>query len=192
MPDVDPIKSLWKAQDEETFTMSLAQVHARAEQFQRQVRLRNTGEYIAAGIVIFAFGAMALLEINTAVRIGAVMICLGVVYVCWRLSQLGRAARDADRAGAQSIAAFHRVELERQRAALRTVWRWYLAPVTPGVLVFLGGSTLMTAEPLAERLGSFAVSVGFVTVVFAVVIWLNAMAARRIERELHALRDPER
>jgi hypothetical protein len=34
---------------------------------------------------------------------------------------------------------FHRRELVRQRDLLRSVWRWYIGPIVPGLVVFYAG-----------------------------------------------------
>ncbi|MBC7769704.1 MAG: hypothetical protein H7124_13065 [Phycisphaerales bacterium] len=170
--------------------MSLADVHVRAQRFQSRIRTRNFIEYAAAALVIGVFGWMTLIIPEPAVQTGAVLIMLGALYVCWQLHRLGRAAtRDERNAAAHSWTDFHRDELTRQRDALRSVWRWYLAPFLPGVLVFLGAVAFTTATdtPLPERLGLFLGGVGMTAVLFAAIAWLNAVAARRLDAELAAL-----
>jgi hypothetical protein len=108
--------------------------------------------------------------------------------VCWKLNELGRAATKAEADQASSLADFHRAELVRQRSALNTVWRWYLGPFVPGLLVFLAGVAFAPEEaPFAARFSIFATGLGFTGAVFAVVGWLNALAVKRLDREIAAL-----
>lgn len=189
MSDHDPLQSIWKAQSKEEFSMSLADIHARAETFQARVRQRNWIEYVAALFVIGCFLWMVVTIPAPMIKAGALLIALGAVYVCWKLYQLGRAASKAELDAAQSLTDFHRVELVRQRDALRTVWSWYLAPFVPGMLVFLAGVAFEPAleAPLAARLVIFVTGLGFQAAVFGAVAWLNALAVKKLETEIAAL-----
>jgi hypothetical protein len=190
MSDRDPLQKLWTQQTQEPFTMSLADIHVHAQRFQSRIRSRNLIEYAAAAFVIIAFSWMAVIMPEPIVRVGAGLIVLGALYVCWKLHQLGRAATRSELdAGAQSWAAFHRAELLRQREALRTVWSWYLAPFVPGMLVFLAGVSFTAANPapLPARLGVFLAALAIMAGVFAAIAWLNALAVKRLDAEIAAL-----
>ena len=170
--------------------MSLADVHLHAQRFQSRIRSRNMIEYGAAAFVVAAFSWMAVTIPEPIVRVGAGLIIAGALYVCWQLHKLGRAASRSELdAGAQSWAAFHRGELVRQRDALRTVWRWYLAPFVPGMLVFLAGVSFTEANPapFPARLGVFLAGLGIMAAVFAVIWWLNAVVAKRLDAQIAAL-----
>lgn len=186
----DPLQSLWANQQNEDFSMSLADIHARAARFQSRIRTRNLIEYAAAAFVIAAFAWIAWLVPQPVVRAGATLIVLGTIYVCWRLYALGRAASKAEmEAGARSWADFHRGELARQRQALSTVWRWYLAPFVPGVIVFIAGVAFApeAGAPFWAGAATFLTVAGFVAAVFAAIAWLNARAVRRLDAEIAAL-----
>ena len=144
--------------------MSLAEIHTHAARFQTRIRWRNAAEYIAAALVVVAFGWMAFTVPEPMVQAGAALIVAGALYVCWKLNELGR-------------------------AALSTVWRWYLGPFVPGLLVFLAGVAFAPEleAPFAARFSIFATGVGFTGVIFAAVGWLNALAVKRLDREIAAL-----
>lgn len=169
--------------------MSLADIHARADAFQARVRTRNWIEYIAAAFVIGGFLWMAITMPSPIIKAGALLIALGAAYVCWKLYQLGRAASKAEMDAAQSLADFHRAELVRQGDALRTVWRWYLAPFVPGMLVFLAGVSFTEANPapFPARLAVFLAGAGMMAAVFAVIWWINALAVKKLDAEIAAL-----
>ena len=114
------------------------------------------------------------------VKLGAALVVLGTLVVMW---QLGR------RAGARALPAdladsglqFQRAQLARQRDALRSVWRWYLAPLVPGLVMFLWGVQ-------GGRVGPIELVVdGLVVSVLAWVAWINHRAAARLQREIEAL-----
>lgn len=169
--------------------MSLAEIHTRAERFQSRIRWRNAVEYIAAALVVAAFGWMAFAVPVLMVQAGAILIVVGALYVCWKLNELGRAATKAELDQAITLADFHRAELLRQRAALSTVWRWYLGPFVPGLLVFLAGVAFAPEldAPFAARFSIFATGLGFTGILFAAVGALNALAVKRLDREIAAL-----
>jgi hypothetical protein len=189
MTDRDPFQTLWTNQKEEPVTMTLADIQARATRFRATVRDRNITEYAAAALVIAVFGWMAVLIPVLTVKAGALLIILGALYVCWKLHALAGVSAKAERDAAVSVIDFHRAELQRQRAALSTVWRWYLAPFVPGMLVFVGGVTLAssTGLPLADRLATFAASLGLMAAVFTAIWWLNQRAVRALDAEIKAL-----
>jgi len=169
--------------------MSLADIHTHAERFQSRIRLRNVTEYFAAAFVVSVFAWMAITIPLPIVQAGAVLIILGALYVCWQLYLQGRAATKTELDRAVSLADFHRAELMRQRAALSTVWRWYLAPFAPGMLVFIAGVAFAPEldAPFAERFALFATSAGFIGLTFAAIGWLNAVAVRRLDKEIAVL-----
>jgi hypothetical protein len=190
MSDHDPLQKLWTQQTQEPFTMSLADVHLHAQKFQSRVRLRNTIEYVAAAFVVVFFAWTALTVPEPIVQAGAGLIMAGALYVCWQLYRLGRSATRGElNAAAESWAAFHRGELARQREALRTVWSWYLAPFVPGMLVFLAGVSFTEANPapFPARLAVFLVGAGLMAAVFAVIAWINALAAKKLDAQIAAL-----
>lgn len=187
MTDRDPLQSLWTQQPQEPFTMTAAELRQRAGHFQKTIRRRNITEYAAAALVIGIFGWMAVLIPEPVVKAGAVLIALGALYVCWKLHTLAGAASSADTA--VPMADFHRAELLRQRSALASVARWYLAPFLPGILLFVGGVAFAadTGMPLTARFTLFAVSAGFVAALFGAVWWLNQRAVTALDREIEAL-----
>ncbi len=189
MTDRDPLLTLWNQQEQEPFTMTLADIHQRAHRFQSRIRTRNITEYAASLLVIGIFAWMAVLIPEPVVKAGAALIVAGTLYVCWKLHQLGRAASTGTVDQAASLADFHRAELLRQRAALATVWNWYLAPFVPGMLVFVTGVTLVadTGLPLMARLTTFAITAGLVSAVFGAVWWLNQRAVKALDKEIAAL-----
>lgn len=187
MSDRDPLQTLWKSQPEEGFTMSLAEIHTRAQRFQSRIRIRNWIEYGAGAIVVLAFLAIAAWTPDTYIRIAVGLIVVGVGYISWKLATLAGATRKDD---AQSWADFHCAELRRQHKALSSVWRWYLAPLAPGVGAFILASAFSATEgdiPVSMRVGVAIGGFAWVAAVFCGVAWINARAAKKIEREIAAL-----
>ena len=128
-------------------------------------------------------GVRAGMQPFLVVQIGAAMIAAGAVYVAYKLHTLAGAG-EPDMA--QSVVTFHRAELVRQRDALKSVWRWYLAPFIPGVLVFVGGTQFSSDinMPLVARLLGLGTSLGIFAVIFGGIFWLNQRAAKKLAKSV--------
>lgn len=193
MSDRDPLQALWSAQPTDVVTLEPAQLRAHASRFNRRIQLRNAIEYAASAFVIGCFGWFAFVIDNAVIRAGCALIIAGTLYVGWRLATTARAATADDALAAASWLDFHRTALERQRHALATVWRWYLAPFAPGMLVFLAGVAFAPDlnAPLLARAAIFAQGAGFIALLFGAVMWLNAFAAKKLGAEIEALERAE-
>ncbi|MEQ9505418.1 MAG: hypothetical protein RLO80_04045 [Hyphomonas sp.] len=189
MSERDPFQSLWIHQQQEPFRMTTAELRGHAARFQSKIRTRNITEDIAGLLVAGIFGWMAFLIPVLTVKIGAVLVILGEIYVFWKLHTLAGASAKSELDAAASIADFHRDELLRQRRALSTVWRWYLAPFVPGMLVFAAGAIFATdtGATLTEQWVQFGLCLAVMAAVFGAVWWLNAQAVKALDKEIKAL-----
>lgn len=189
MSEFDPLQSLWTKQNEEPFVMSLADIHTRAERFQTRIRWRNWIEYGAGALVIFAFGNIALQTPDWGMRASVVLIVAGVIYISWNLATVAGSAAKHDHAQ-ESWADFHRAQLVRQRDALSSIWRWYLAPLLPGVTAFILATVFSPAErdiPLWARLAIAVLAAAWVAAVFYGIAFINKKAARKLQEDIEAL-----
>lgn len=191
MSDHDPLRDLWAGQETGNFAMPLEEIRRKARGFQRTIRRRNIREYAASALVIGIFGWMAVIIPEPVVKAGCILTVLGALYVCWKLHTLARAAGAVEMNAAESLADFHRKELLHQRAALASVWRWYLLPFVPGALVFVFGVSLSpdNPAPLPVKLGVLAFAVAIEAAVFGAVWLLNAQAVKALDKEIAALDD---
>lgn len=189
MPEDKHLQELWKSQDTKDFHMTLDEIHTRANKFQSTVRWRNITEYIVGGLVALVFASMAVLIPEPIVRAGCVLIVLGTLYVVWQLHKQASAQSLGAHETAMSLADFHLTELRRQRDALSTVWRWYLAPFIPGMLVFMFGVTFSAdnPSPWAAKLGTLAIGLVIVAAIDVGIWMLNRSAARKLTEEIEAL-----
>lgn len=172
-------KDLWARQPSEGFAMPLDDIHALAEKFARRIRIRNLVEYLAAVVVIGAFGWYAYAIPGLLVKLGSLMVVAGTMIVVW---QLHRRAAPLPTSGMDCLAHL-RAELIRQRDALRSVTVWYLGPMVPGMALFLIGLYLYV--PPARRHVLFTAALCIV--VFAGVWALNYWGASRLQKRIDAL-----
>lgn len=152
---------------------------AQARQLQYTVGRRNRRETVAAALVAVVFLAYAWVFPHWLTKLGALLTVAGVGVMLWQLRRRA-SVRSAPEALGASLLQFHRAELARQRDALRAVWRWYVAPLVPGLALFLCGRQIENGQ---WRPGVFVATAA----VLAGVVWLNHRAARRLQREIDDL-----
>lgn len=179
------LKQLWKNQPASAGPMEMAKLQSRARRFQRSVRIRNALEYTAGIFVIAGFLSYAWNLPGTLMRVGSVLVALGVVFVLVQLHR--RASGSAPAAQDQGLACieFHRAQLVRQRDALRSVWRWYIGPMVPGVVVFRWGveTELTNSQMFARGMGANLLIAG----IFLAVILINVWSAHRLQKRIDEL-----
>jgi hypothetical protein len=186
MPEHDPLQSLWKSQKQEDFSMTLADIHARAERFQSRIRMRNWIEYAGAALVIAGFTWAAFTVADIIVRAACVLIILGALYVAWKLATVARASAKTDET--MSWADFHRAELARQRDALNGIWRWYLGPLVPGWTVYwIGVGLPPPTNALWGNVGVAALGFAVGIAMFFAIAAVNKRAAKKLQAKIDAL-----
>ena len=186
MTERDPIQALWTSQHIESFTMCVEEIRVRASQLQTSVQRRNFGEYAVGGVLIVAFSTAAFFAGSTLGKIGCALIAAGVAVVMWRLAVVARAASAHDVLAAESWVMFYRSELVRQRDALSSIWKWYLGPLIPGMMVYWLSIALKPGADLSEGVIATA-GLGVTAIVFAAVASANKRAAADLQAEIDML-----
>lgn len=185
---MDDLREIWQSQHVEPITMSIEELRAKATKFERRIRSRNLRETIVAVILIPIFAA-AFVHFQTPVeRVGMALNIAALFYVIYRLNGAAAATAVPADIGFESCVSFHRRELERHRDLLRTVSRWYMGPLVPGVVVFtLGtiGTKVRAGHPLDWWRALPALVL--LAVWYLVVVRLNDRAADCLQRRIDEL-----
>jgi hypothetical protein len=159
-------------------------VEEQLRRFRRTIRFRNIREWVACGIVVIAFGAMAASAESTLSKLSAAEIVGAAIFVAWKLYRDGRAPADRPSSSADARETLVR-GLNAQADLLSSVPRWYVAPLAVGWLGLQVGR-VMHRPP---RWGDAAAIAG--GVLFGMfVIWLNRLAARRMREQVARLTQP--
>lgn len=187
MSDADPLKTLWTSQKDEPLPMTETEIRARAQKFDSTIGWRNAREHIAGALVVLFFGYFAVTGGNPVKQAGAAMIVLAALFVSWRLFASGGPRMDGDPAAAWFSR--YRGELVRQRDMLKTVWRWYALPFLPGLLVMLAARHVYPDFKLdqASAWTGLLWPMAFVSVIFGGVVWLNHVAAKKLQSDIDEL-----
>src|ERR1035437_9119581 len=138
LPDND-IRNVWQNQPLENTPMPLEEIRQKARQFEKQINRRNLREYIGAVFVVAAFTFYIFKFPSLTIRAGSALIIAGTLCI---VVHIYKRASPGTLSVARALTAsleFPRRELVRQRDLLRSVWRWYIGPIVPGLVVFSAG-----------------------------------------------------
>lgn len=180
IPVEDDAGSLWRSQALPPLQPLPPEELARqATRLQRTVSRRNRRETVVAVLVAPVFLFYAWFFPHWLTKLGALLCVAGLGVLLWQLHRRA-SARPLPAALADSLLGFHRSELARQRDALRSAWLWYVAPLVPGMTLFLCGRQI---ENGAWQPSVFV----FVGLVMGGVVLLNLYGARRLQRQIDKL-----
>ena len=177
------VKDLWQGQPADGTRVPLDELRRRSRRLERLVGWRNLREYIGAVVVVVGFGRVAWFAETPLIRAGACLWVAAAVFVAYHLHRWGSAQPMPEQMALTGCLQFHRSALERQRDLLRSVWKWYLLPCLPGLLVFNIGLAL--AHP--ERLSALITTAALVAPLTVVIVLLNTRGANRIQARIDAL-----
>lgn len=182
------LRKLWQCQEEEKMKLSIDELQRAAARFRRRITVRNSMEYVAAVLALAAL-AFIFLKLPFAVpRICCALMAAGMLVVVIQLRRAGGASDLPGELGRSGWMTFRRRELERQRDLLRSVWKWYLGPLLPGVLLFLVWG--FAISPPSKGWVMVLVA-SFVGAVFGGIHALNRRAAAELDRQVRELNDLE-
>jgi hypothetical protein len=181
----DPIKAVWRSQPTEVPTMPISYLRHRARKLERSFRVRHYLEQSAFVLALILCVRVIAVAPHAWVKIGVALLLAGIVY---SMVQWWRRARDHRSQGFESVDAslvFYRRELERQRDIHRTLWRWYMLPMAPGVGVILMWSFLGDAHTKGTLTPWIVLGMLLIWITLT-VIYERAKAAQ-CQREIDAL-----
>jgi len=161
----------------------------KATRFEKRIERRNWLEHAAGLSVIAFFGIGSVIAFVLGEwLIGAtfVMIVLGTLIT---MRNLQRRATNLARRPEDPCRVHLRRQYQRQYDALRSVPRWYVGPIVPGMVLFYLAVTDRVADEIGwERALEGAIGPAAVTVgILAFVLLANWYAARWLKREIDAL-----
>jgi len=189
-PTLDRFQLLWQEQERQPVELAVDQIARQAASFRRTIHRRNLREYVAAATVVAVFGAYAAMADTVLVRVACAATIAGALYVAHYLRRHGTPEPAELAACTADHLAVHRRQLEQQRDLLASVWRWYLGPLVPGLVLFAVSKPIEQSGFARGTWIAAAISLSVCALVFAGIARLNRMAARRLQREIDALLPP--
>ena len=182
---MDEIRNVWQKQEVEVMKMSVEELKAKAVKFEGTIRRRNLREQAACALVIVWFAVMFFRIPVTIPRIAFGLMIAGAIYVAWHIQAWGKGTPPpASEMGGNACVRYYRRELERQRDLLNSVWKWYLAPLIPGLALFVTWCVFIAPPDRRWFPVTFAV-------VCVATFWgigaLNHRVARQLDRQIQEL-----
>lgn len=160
---------------------SLAEIRRRATNSTRRISWRNRREQVAGLVLLLGISTNIVRGGFDGLRdIGNLLALLGVAYVMYQIHTRGAVRPLPSALGMTAAAAFYRRELELQRDLLRSVWRWYLLPLLPGLLVFTVARGLEQPAYWSRTIWNVAGG----AVVLRLIVWMNMRAAGRVQQAI--------
>jgi len=162
---------------------------ARASKFERSIRLRNSIEYSAGGLMTLLFGASAVAAMFRSewmIGISMFITMIGITTVMWNLRRRGS---NLVRRPEDPCVVHLRSQYVRQFEALRAVPRWYLGPLIPGMALLYVSIMISVAEVTGwqQALRGIAWPVAATVALFGAIALINWIAARSIRRKIEAI-----
>lgn len=179
-PDHD-LKHAWRAQPQTLTALPVAWLEAQVQATRSQIQGRNRREFWAAAAAVPVFGLYLWFFPAWASKLGAALVILASLWVMLQIHRRGANLPLPEDLAAQALP-YQRAQLVRQREALHSVWRWYLAPLLPGLLLFGAGmydASLGWGLPLGLD--------GLVLLVFGGIHAVNRRAAAQLQPQIEAL-----
>jgi hypothetical protein len=181
------MRNVWQSQGPASPPPPLEEIRKKADKFRSQIGWRNFREYLVSALMMPYFGYFAWTSRSPTMQAGNGLMIAGLLYMVIQLHRRTTAVPAPVDLGWKTCVAFHRAELERQRDALGSVWKWYLGPMVPGLATIsaAGCVTGFRHSTLAGMLAMFGAS--FV----ALALWwlgsLNQKAAAQIQKQIDSL-----
>jgi hypothetical protein len=184
-PQDRDLQALWQSQSSDRSAITLDEIRQMAQRLEHRTSRRNRWEYLTAAFVVAVLGWQMFTLPSVLLRVGAGLTMVAAIAVAYMIRLWGTARTLPSDLALTRALEFHRVQLERQRDLLRSVWRWYLLPFTPGVLVMAIGRALAQPERMAQII---AWSVGMIGIMVGGYV-LNWRAAARIQQRIDRLKE---
>lgn len=184
--NIDALKDAWQAHDVALDHAArqggdMKMLFEKIDALERNVRRRDIWEYVAACFVMAFFGWRAAVMPDPLVRLGAIIVVLGSMFIIVWSRRVVAPKRHRPVDSNLPIAEFCARELERVEAQLRllrTVAWWYVAPTITGLLIMTNAGHGSTTYKVVAS----SVFLGFGWLIH----WMNQSAA---ETELEPLRE---
>ena len=174
------VQRLWREQPREEQTMSIHDISARAEEFDRRNR-RTRGWVAALFVLLLVKGALEVWAgPDILERTGDALSVVALLYVAYQLRGYYAVAPRHATLGLTASIDFYREQLVRQHGLASQPWR-YLVAFVPGMALSVFGGAV--DRPLRDQV----VLAAFGVAVFVGVAWVNTRTSRKLRRELDSL-----
>lgn len=188
--EFDELKKTWKRQQinqelEYSEHEVLMLINNKMISFEKDIKTRDRGEFIASALVIIAFGILFFVMSSVISKIGCIVIILSTFFIAYKLKKNQPNKIEDKRSRNHTIRQHLKQELknvQKQKALLTNIVWWYIAPPCLGLFLFTIGTTWYNTAKIIYLL---------LLVLMAVAVWyLNQRAVtRRFDPLLKEIKD---
>lgn len=178
-------KCLWQQQPTEDLNVTLTDIRSKATAFHKQTKFRNAVYYALALLMIVVYGITLIANRDQILTVVAcALIVAANLFVMYYLRSKGSVTAPPVDGDTHTYLIFMSAEFKRQRNLMRDFFRWYLAPLIPGLALLLIDKflRLMPRHRIGLELslvGCFAVvAIAFVCGYLVVQIEVRKLQAR--------------
>ena len=170
--------------------MLIEKIRSKTRSYQRQIRIRNALEYIAALAVVVVFGKWL---IDKRDQLTTVLMCASIIaatfFIVIYLRVNGYATTPPTGADTRTYLNYLIGDLTRQRNLVRNIFWWYLAPFIPGLALGIVDRLVHPPAHPKTSVGVWlAIYVPFLVVMFIGGYVWNQRAARRMQAGIDTAR----
>jgi hypothetical protein len=180
---------MWQNQPVEGIRISAETIQKRAARFERRIRWRNVREYAASLIAAALLGYFAVTSHDVLSRVVLGLFIAGLMWISVQLHRKGSSKSLPAGLDTGTSLRWYCTELERQRAAVMSVWSWYLVPMVPGFVVDTVGKAIQSPHPATWA--KLLLMDAFGAAAFLLVWKINVRAARCLGRMIDELKAAE-
>jgi hypothetical protein len=190
--DQERLQAIWRGQSVPALAMTTEQLRARAAQFNSEIRRRNLRDYLSHALIAAIMGVGVLVipassrpPWGVLVGVGSALTMLWSLLSMYWLHRFGAVAPAPAESNAQTCAAYHKVQLERQRD-IALSWPWGIALGFPGFVLLCIGLGLGSQHP---NWVFPAVTIGLLFFMYVAVVIHGKVLAGQWQREIDSIQD---
>ncbi len=143
--DQEQLTAIWRGQSVTPLRMTPEQLRTRAARFESAIRRRNLRDHVSFALVAIIC-AWGIFTHGLVLRVGCALIIAWALYSMVLLRRFGAMPVAPADSSAQTCAAYHRRQLERQRD-IALSWPWGIGLAIPGFVLALAGIGLGARVP---------------------------------------------
>lgn len=181
--DEEQLCAIWRGQAVSAVQMTPEQLRTRAARFESAIRRRNLRDHVSFALtaVLFAYG---ILLDGALLRVGSALMVIWALFSMYGLHRFGSTVTAPASSSAQTCAAYHQRQLERQRD-IALSWPWGIGLAIPGFLLVVVG---LAAGSRATNWEFSVVMIGVFLFMYVALVIYGKVMAGQWQREINSLR----
>jgi hypothetical protein len=181
--DEEQLRAIWRGQAVTALQITPEQLRTRAAQFESAIRRRNLRDQVSFALTAIICACGVLLH-GVVLRVGSALTVIWALSSMYWLHRFGALAAAPMDSSAQTCAAYHQQQLERQRD-IALSWPWGIGLALPGFVLVVVGLGVGARHPNWEF---SAVMIGVFVFLYATLVIYGKMLAGQWQREIDSLR----